>query len=210
ADTASDRVVEYQDNYYVAYSRDSLLEFHYDLWDERGPIWLSVLNRSDELILLRPDSSSVRLGATRYSFDHYQDWEDYVKPMLGDSLINILDPDRVLPLGPGQWKGLLGPELYFEIDNWKSLSEGKAFTRETSPLTVDVRLCYTRRDSVDVLKCAQHTLWVEHLQFLRGRDFQKIQQDPDINTADKFYLLRSPGAGPATMLSAVVPLLLFL
>ncbi|MDX1479036.1 MAG: hypothetical protein R3301_15085 [Saprospiraceae bacterium] len=209
ADTTSDTVVEYQDNYYVAHSPDSLLEFHYDFWQVNGTLWLSTLNRSDSLVLLRTDSCTLRYQGFRYRFDHFQDWEEYVQPLLGDSAITLLEPDEILPLLPRQWKGLLGPDLSFDLKNWKSYAEGVSYDRSDSPLDLEVRLCYQVGRPSSPLRCTMHRLWVEHVKYLRARDFRAMQT-PEFSTSDKFYMLRMPGAGGASLLAGILSAMLFL
>lgn len=210
ADTTSDKVVAYENDYYVAYSQDSILEFHYDLWSVDATMWLSILNRSESLVVLRPDLCLLKYQGEEIPFDQYADWEEYVTPLLGDSVLQALDPDKFLPIRPGTWKGLLGPPLKIRVSRWKDMEEGRAFSRDDTPVLLETRLCYVSTLWPDETRCETHAIWVEHLQFFRGRDFRRLEEAPDFETSDKFFLFNMPGAGTASLLTALIPILLIL
>ena len=191
-DTTSDTVYEYQNDYYVS-KIDSTVEFHYELWSQNAELWLSVLNSSDNLLFMILDSTYIVYDGDIYPFNFLVDWDEYSRPL--GQIPNLTDYDfnKVMPILPGQWKGMLGQRIPMSVKEWTERDATDVYTRENSPWKIEVQVCFYVEGNAFTPLCKRDVIWVETFTPVDGNTIRSLEIDSDYKKADKFYITNSLG-----------------
>jgi len=193
-DTASETVTEYKNDYYVS-KIDTSVELHYQFWSQDGALWLSALNTSRQVMFLILDSTYLKFGGEKQYFDFLVDWSEYSSQLATIPNLTDYDFNKILPMVPGQWKGMLSDPFPMGVKDWAELDPLEVFTKETSPWKVEVKVCFYQGGNAFTPICQNDTIWVETFTPIDANTLRSLELDPKYKKADKFYITNSLGWG---------------
>lgn len=191
-DTKSDTVYEYQNDYFVS-RIDSTVELHYEMWSQNASLWLSALNNTDRMLFVITDSTYIEYQGERYSFDHLYDWDAYSKQLARIPHIEDYDLNKVLPILPGRWKGMMAEPLPMSVKDWELRDPSATYTKEDSPWKITVHVCFYRDGNAFSPVCQRDDIWVESFTPIDAGMLRSLQNDDDYQKADKFYITNAMG-----------------
>ena len=191
-DTTSDTVYEYQNDYFVS-KIDTSIELHYELWSQNAELWLSALNSTSKLMFLVLDSTYVMFEGEKYPFNFLVDWEEYSRPLAQIPNLTDYDFNKVMPLLPGQWKGMLGQRLPMSVKEWEERNPIDVYTKENTPWKIEVQICFFEQGNAFTPICKRDQIWIESFTPVDGNMIRSLELDSDYNKADKFYITNSLG-----------------
>jgi hypothetical protein len=193
-DTASDTVFEYENDYYVS-KIDTSVELHYQFWSQDGALWLSTLNTSKQVMFLILDSTYLKFDGEKQYFDFLVDWSEYSSQLATIPNLTDYDFNKVLPIIPGQWKGMLSDPFPMGVKEWSEQDPLEMFTKETSPWQIEVQVCFFQGGNAYTPICKNDEVWVESFIEIDANQLRSLELDPGYKKADKFYITNSLGWG---------------
>lgn len=191
-DTNSDSVYEYQNDFFVSHI-DSSVELHYEMWSQNASLWISTLNKTDEMLFVIIDSTYIEYKGDRYKFDHLYDWEDYSKQLARIPNVEDYDLNHVLPILPGRWKGMMAEPLTISVKDWELLDPTATYVKEDSPWKITVQVCFYRHGNAFSPLCQRDEIWVESFTPVDAGVLRSLERDEEYQKADKFYITNALG-----------------
>ncbi len=176
------------------------LDVYYDFWSEGGVMLLYLVNKTDSVMLIDFEKSSVTVNyrETNYYADQNEGARrPYDDPNPSEAISTYYkELPRVLKMPPqsGQW--VEGYPISFDWYPMRNKDKYLAFPMEKSPLKIENRLTYNFTDVASAQTVLKHNIWVSAIRQVKRQEFRTIaeQQEQEQNNLDYFFI-RNPTAG---------------